>query len=58
MSLFAPRPACLVGFGGESEMKMTDVYIGKGGLLSLIFNVLITVQWGIAAGFLFIQLHF
>lgn len=58
MSLFALRPACLVGFGGESEMKMTDIYIGKGGLLSLIFSVLITVQWGAAAGFLFIQLRF
>lgn len=58
MSLFAARPACLVGFGGGSEMKMTDIYIRNGILLSLIFNVLITVQWGAAAGFLFIQLCF
>lgn len=54
MLLFAARPAYLVGFGGESEMKMTDIYIRNGVLLCLIFNILITVQWGAAAGFLFI----
>lgn len=54
MSLFAARPGCLVSFGGETELKMTDIYIRNGKLLSLNFNVLITVQWGAAAGFLLI----
>lgn len=58
MSLFAASPACLVDFRGGSEMKMTDIYIRNRVLLSLIFNVLITVQWGAAAGFIFIQLRF
>lgn len=34
-------------------MKMTNIYIRNGVLLSLIFNVLITVQCRAAAGFLF-----
>lgn len=54
MSLFAARPGCLVSFGGEMELKMSDIYIRNGILLSLIFNVLITVQWGADAGFLLI----
>lgn len=54
MSLFAARPACLVSFEGESDLKMSDIYIRNGILLSLIFNVLIIVQWGAAAGFLLI----
>lgn len=58
MSLFAARPGCLVSFGGEMELKMTDIYIRNGILLSLIFNVAITVQQGAAAGFLLIELHF
>lgn len=40
------------------ELKMTDIYIRNGILLSLIFNVAITVQQGAAAGFLLIELHF
>lgn len=42
--MFAVRCACSVGFEGGCEMKMTDIYIMNGVLLSLIFDVLITVQ--------------
>jgi len=39
-------------------MKVADIYIRNGVLLSLIFNVLITVQTGAVAALLFIQLFF
>lgn len=34
----ATSPVCLMGFGGEGEMKVTDIYTRSGVLLSYIFN--------------------